>query len=33
MGVEEIVLPMGPISQLKTSDDIDVAVTNLSRGV
>jgi hypothetical protein len=33
MGVEELVLPMGPISQLKTSDDIDVAVTNLSRGV
>jgi hypothetical protein len=32
-GVEEIVLPMGPLSRLRTTEDLDEAVTTLSRGV
>ena len=33
IGVEEIVIPMGPVSRLRTTEDLDEAVTNLSRGV
>ena len=32
IGVDEIVLPMGPVSRLRTTRDLDDAITTLSRG-
>jgi hypothetical protein len=33
IGVDEIVLPMSPVSQLRTTEDLDETVSTLSRGV
>jgi len=32
IGVDEIVLSMGPVSRLRTTEDLDDAITTLSRG-
>jgi hypothetical protein len=33
MGVRELIVPMGPVSKIKTTEDINEAITTLSRGV
>ena len=33
MGVEEMIIPMGPVSKLRTAEEVNEAITRLSNGV